>query len=209
MRDDTKRELERLERKLLQQEDQQTDDELLEDLKEILGEEPVVEPTATAIVSSAAKAEAVKMRTVATARTSVLTAFPAKCVMGVIPFCFFCDGNLLFFQCAVEPDSSDVDGSIEAVFFALLDHAVAGLEVCVGQLQLNRNFGGNVQILLFFGVEDLHHDDIFISHRTVIDQIIDSTERVAFVHQALCVCTLALRHGNTPSKNCNQIVTSY
>ena len=44
MRDDTKRELERLERKLLQQEDQQTDDELLEDLKEILGEEPVVEP---------------------------------------------------------------------------------------------------------------------------------------------------------------------
>jgi hypothetical protein len=44
MRDDTKRELERLERKLLQQEHQQTDDELLEDLKEILGEEPVVEP---------------------------------------------------------------------------------------------------------------------------------------------------------------------
>ena len=44
MRDDTKRELERLERKLLQQEEQQTDEELLEDLKGILGEAPVVEP---------------------------------------------------------------------------------------------------------------------------------------------------------------------
>ena len=46
MRDDTKRELERLERKLQQQDEQmQSDEELLEDLKGILGEEePVVEP---------------------------------------------------------------------------------------------------------------------------------------------------------------------
>ena len=44
MRDDTKRELERLERKLRQEEQMQSDEELLEDLKGILGEEPAAEP---------------------------------------------------------------------------------------------------------------------------------------------------------------------
>ena len=44
MRDDMNRELERLERELLPPEDQQSEEELLEDLKDILREEPAVEP---------------------------------------------------------------------------------------------------------------------------------------------------------------------
>ena len=44
MRDDTKRELERLEESLLSPESQQSEEELLEDLKDILGEAPAVEP---------------------------------------------------------------------------------------------------------------------------------------------------------------------
>ena len=44
MRDDTKQELERLERELLPPEDQQSEEDLLADLKGILGEETAVEP---------------------------------------------------------------------------------------------------------------------------------------------------------------------
>ena len=45
MRDDTKRELERLERELLAQEaDEQTEDELLDDIKSLLREEAPAEP---------------------------------------------------------------------------------------------------------------------------------------------------------------------
>ena len=45
MRDDTKRELERLERELLAQEaDEQTEDELLDDIKSLLREESPAEP---------------------------------------------------------------------------------------------------------------------------------------------------------------------
>lgn len=45
MRDDTKRELERLERELLAQEaDTQSDDELLDDIKNILGDDSSAEP---------------------------------------------------------------------------------------------------------------------------------------------------------------------
>ena len=44
MHDDTKRELEQMEENLLPPESQQSEEELLEDLKDILGEAPAVEP---------------------------------------------------------------------------------------------------------------------------------------------------------------------
>lgn len=47
----------------------------------------------------------------------------------------------------------------------------------VGELELDGHALGELEVLHVLGVEHLHHDDILIRHRAVVDQIVHAAQR--------------------------------
>lgn len=84
---------------------------------------------------------------------------------------------------AVQPHSRHIHGVVQAVLFCLFDHTVAGFQIRVGELELHGDPRRHVEVLDLFRVEDLHHNDVLVSHAAVIEQVVFPAQRMAFVAQ--------------------------
>ena len=86
-------------------------------------------------------------------------------------------------QCAFKPHRGNIHCGVQAVFFALFDDAVPGFDRGIGQLELDRDLGGHVQIALFRALEDLHHDDVLVREAAVINDVVFPLERMTLILQ--------------------------
>ena len=112
-------------------------------------------------------------------------------------------GGLLTRQCTFQPYTPYVQGGIESVFFALFHNAIPALCGGISELELHGNPGGNIHIAHFFGFQNLEHHNMTVSHRTVVNDIVLSHQRTAFIHQNC----FFISHENVPPVKCSQIVT--
>ena len=93
--------------------------------------------------------------------------------------------NLLIAQCTFQPNSSQIHCCVQAVLFALLYDAVTALDLGIGQLKLNGDLGGNLQILYLLGIHDLNLNNVLVGHIAEVNQIILSAERMSFIFQCI------------------------
>ena len=94
-----------------------------------------------------------------------------------------CVAWLLGVQRAAEPDGSDVHGGPQAVLFRLFDDAVPHANVGGRLLQLHRDALGDRHALDLAGLKDLHHNNMGIAHRPIIDDVFLAHQRMAFILQ--------------------------
>ena len=109
---------------------------------------------------------------------------------------------LLVGQGAGQPDGGHVHSGVQTVLLGLLDHPVPALEVGVGELELNGHPGGHVQVVHLFGLHHLEHDDVFVGHAAVVDQVVLAAQGVTLVGQG----DLFFGH-DVPPKDFLKIVT--
>ena len=90
---------------------------------------------------------------------------------------------LLAGKSALEPDATHIQCGVQTVLFALLHDTVAASCGRIRQLQLNRNSAGNVHISHFLGFQNLKHNNVTVSHRTVINHVVLPHQRTSFILQ--------------------------
>ena len=97
--------------------------------------------------------------------------------------------GLLGSQRSFQPHTANIQCCVEAVFFTLLYDPVASADGGVGELQLYRDLGCELQLAVSqgraLGLKDLEHNDIFVGHGAVIDQVIFSHQGVTLVGEDL------------------------
>ena len=93
--------------------------------------------------------------------------------------------NKNFPEETVEPHGGYVHRGVQAVLFALLYDAVTALDLGIGQLKLNGDLGGNIQILNLLGIHDLNLNNVLVGHIAEVNQIILSAERMSFIFQCV------------------------
>ena len=84
-------------------------------------------------------------------------------------------------QRAVQPHGGDIHGRIEAVFFTFLDHTVPSPQIGVSQLELDGHLICHLQAVDGLGRQDLEHDNIFLGHSAVVNQVVFPTQGMPFI----------------------------
>ena len=102
---------------------------------------------------------------------------------GLLRFVSIKAGSHLAAQGALEPDGGELHGLGHAALLRGADHAVTRAEIGVGELELDGHALGKLEVLHVLGVEHLHHDDILIRHRAVVDQIVHAAQRMTAVNE--------------------------
>ena len=94
--------------------------------------------------------------------------------------------------CSAEPDGCNIHRCPHAVLLGFLDDTLFHTYVGIGLLKLYGYTLCNRQTLVITRFEDLHHNDVRVTHRAVIDDIFLTHQRVTLVFQK--VILLGGRH---------------
>ena len=86
-------------------------------------------------------------------------------------------------QRPLEPYTANIQRRVKPVLFTLFDHAVLGAHIGIGELQLHQHPGGEVEIVLLFGLQDLEHHNVFVGHGAVVNGVILPDQRAALIGQ--------------------------
>ena len=71
--------------------------------------------------------------------------------------------------------------AVQTVLLTALDHPVPALEVGGGELELDADLSGYVQVSHGLGVQNLQLDDVGVGHIAVIDDVVFPAQGMPFI----------------------------